>query len=234
MAIYLPELDQVDLEFPHPNTALEDPNGLLAFGGDLSPQRLIHAYQQGIFPWYAEGEPLLWWSPSPRAVILPDVFQPSKSLKKFFRKSGYQVTLNHACHQVIEQCAYSRGPDATWITPAMIQAYKNLHQLGHCHSVEVWLQGQLIGGLYGISVGAVFCGESMFSLADNASKIALWHFCRHFSAHGGKLIDCQIMNPHLNSLGAREIDRDAFLQSLAHLRCAILTADCYSPQVITL
>ncbi|MDO6705784.1 leucyl/phenylalanyl-tRNA--protein transferase [Photobacterium sp. 1_MG-2023] len=234
MALYLPELDPVDLQFPHPDTALDDPNGLLAFGGDLSIRRLIQAYQQGIFPWYAEGEPLLWWSPTPRAVIVPDQFKPSKSLKKFYRKSGYQVTLNHACHQVIEQCAFSRGADATWITPAMIQAYKDLHDRGHCHSVEVWQDSQLIGGLYGISVGAVFCGESMFSLADNASKIALWQFCEHFSAHQGQLVDCQIMNPHLASLGAQELPRDAFLKSLAHMKCAILTADCYTPQLITL
>ncbi|MBD8512363.1 leucyl/phenylalanyl-tRNA--protein transferase [Photobacterium sp. WH77] len=232
MAIYLPELDSVDLQFPHPSTALDDPNGLLAFGGDLSAQRLVHAYRQGIFPWYAEGEPLLWWSPSPRAIILPEIFQPSKSLKKFYRKSGYQVTLNHACHQVIEKCAYSRGVDATWITSAMIKAYQHLHNQGHCHSVEVWHDDQLVGGLYGISVGTVFCGESMFSLADNASKIAFWHFCRHFSAHNGSLIDCQIMNSHLASLGAQEVPRDAFLQTLGQQRCAILKSGCYSPQVI--
>ncbi|MDX1301145.1 leucyl/phenylalanyl-tRNA--protein transferase [Photobacterium sp.] len=230
MAIYLPELDPVDTHFPNPETALDDPNGLLAFGGDLRPERLVSAYRQGIFPWYSDGEPILWWSPAPRAIFLPDKFRPSKSLRKFYRKSGYQITLNKACHEVIRQCAASRGPDATWITASMMQAYQVMHNLGYCHSVEVWDQGKLVGGLYGLQVGTIFCGESMFSLADNASKIALWFFCRHFTAHGGSLIDCQIMNDHLESLGAVEIERRPFMQQLHRDRDAILKTGCYTAQ----
>ncbi|WP_299013760.1 leucyl/phenylalanyl-tRNA--protein transferase [uncultured Photobacterium sp.] len=230
MAIYLPELDPVHIQFPTTEMALDDPNGLLAFGGDLRPERLVSAYRQGIFPWYSEGEPILWWSPAPRAVFLPDQFKPSKSLRKYFRKSGYQVTLNQACHEVIRLCADSRGPEETWITDDMMQAYQLMHNLGHCHSVEVWRESKLIGGLYGIQIGTVFCGESMFSLADNASKIALWLFCQHFTAHGGTLIDCQMMNDHLASLGAVEIDRTPFMQFLQLQRDAILEEGCFQPR----
>lgn len=230
MAIYLPELDPVHTHFPAPETALDDPNGLLAFGGDLRPERLVAAYRQGIFPWFSEGEPILWWSPAPRAVFIPGQFRPSRSLRKFYRKSGYQITLNQACHEVIRQCADSRGPEETWITADMMQAYQLMHNLGYCHSVEVWLDGKLVGGLYGIQIGSIFCGESMFSLADNASKIALWFFCEHFSAHGGSLIDCQVMNDHLASLGAVEIERTPFMTFLQTQRDAILVEGCYQPQ----
>lgn len=233
MAIYLPELDPVNTDFPAPETALAEPNGLLAFGGDLRPARLISAYRQGIFPWFSEGEPLLWWSPTPRGVFLPAQFTPSKSLRKFYRKSGYTITLNHACKDVIQLCADTRGKDETWITPEMIRAYQNMHELGYCHSVEVWQGEKLVGGLYGIAMGGVFCGESMFSTADNASKIALWCFCQHFSAHGGQLIDCQMMNDHLASLGAAEMDRPMFTQALHHLRDDVLDALCYQPQELT-
>ncbi|MGF1723292.1 leucyl/phenylalanyl-tRNA--protein transferase [Photobacterium nomapromontoriensis] len=234
MAIYLPELDPVNIEFPTPDSALAEPNGLLAFGGDLRPERLLCAYRQGIFPWFSDNEPLLWWSPAPRAIVLPMQFRPSKSLRKFYRKSGYQVTLNHACHDVIRLCAETRANEGTWITCDMIQAYQHLHRLGYCHSVEVWDHKTLIGGLYGISVGGVFCGESMFSLADNASKIAFWFFCDHFAHHGGQLIDCQVMNDHLASLGAVEIERELFTQCLQQQRDAILKTECYQPQELTL
>ncbi|PSW21101.1 leucyl/phenylalanyl-tRNA--protein transferase [Photobacterium sanctipauli] len=230
MAIYLPELDPVTTDFPPTTTALDDPNGLLAFGGDLRPERLLSAYRQGIFPWFSEGEPLLWWSPTPRAVFMPSEFKPNKSLRKFYRKSGYQVTLNHACHDVIRLCADTRGPEETWITEDMIQAYQLMHNLGYCHSVEVWQEQRLVGGLYGIGVGTIFCGESMFSLADNASKIALWAFCQHFSHYGGTLIDCQIMNNHLESLGAIELDRPSFSRTLQRDRDAILDQGCYQKQ----
>ncbi|UXI00334.1 leucyl/phenylalanyl-tRNA--protein transferase [Photobacterium sp. TY1-4] len=232
MAIYLPELDPATTHFPVIETALDEPNGLLAFGGDLRPERLVAAYRQGIFPWYSEGEPILWWSPAPRAVFVPAQFQPSKSLRKFLRKSGYRITLNHACPEVIRLCGDSRGPDQTWITRDMMQAYQQLHHLGYCHSVEVWQADQLIGGLYGVQVGTVFCGESMFSLADNASKIALWLFCEHFTAHGGTLVDCQMMNDHLASLGAEELERSPFMQHLHTQRDAILKEGCYQPQVL--
>ncbi|MGF1686190.1 leucyl/phenylalanyl-tRNA--protein transferase [Photobacterium japonica] len=233
MAIYLPELDPVNTDFPAPETALAEPNGLLAFGGDLRPARLLSAYRQGIFPWFTEGEPLLWWSPAPRAVFLSAHYRPSKSLRKFYRKSGYTITVNHACKSVIQLCADTRGKDETWITPDMIHAYQHMHDLGYCHSVEVWQQGELVGGLYGISMGGVFCGESMFSIADNASKIALWSFCQHFSAHGGHLIDCQMMNDHLASLGAAEMDRPHFTQALHQLSDITLDVNCYQPQELT-
>lgn len=234
MTIYITEIDPTSLQFPDPNTAQVDPNGLLAFGGDLSPQRLRHAYRHGIFPWYSQGEPILWWSPTPRGIFIPQLFSPSKSVQKFMRKSAYTITLNHACHDVIRQCAESRSADQTWITEAMINAYQTLHDSGDCHSVEVWQDNQLVGGFYGVAVGSVFCGESMFSLADNASKIALWYFCRHFEHHGGRLIDCQMMNPHLASLGAQELDRHAFLNQLSQLREITLSATCYHPQTLVL
>ncbi|PSV48489.1 leucyl/phenylalanyl-tRNA--protein transferase [Photobacterium indicum] len=232
MAIYLPELDPENTFFPKPETALDEPNGLLAFGGDLQPARLLAAYRQGIFPWYSNGEPILWWSPAPRAIFLPNEFKPSKSLRKFYRKSGYQITLNNACHDVIRQCADCRSPEETWITEDMIQAYQTMHNLGHCHSVEVWHQDKLVGGFYGLQIGSVFCGESMFSLADNASKIALWFFCRHFSDQGGTLIDCQVMNNHLESLGALEIPRAPFMQQLHQQRAAIIKPNSFAPQTL--
>lgn len=232
MAIYLPELDPENTFFPKPETALDEPNGLLAFGGDLQPARLLAAYRQGIFPWYSNGEPILWWSPAPRAIFLPNEFKPSKSLRKFYRKSGYQITLNNACHDVIRQCADCRSPEETWITEDMIQAYQTMNNLGHCHSVEVWHQDKLVGGFYGLQIGSVFCGESMFSLADNASKIALWFFCRHFSDQGGTLIDCQVMNNHLESLGALEIPRAPFMQQLHQQRAAIIKPNSFVPQTL--
>lgn len=180
MAIYLTELNCDELWFPSPLEALADPNGLLAFGGDLQPDRLLLAYQNGIFPWYGPGEPILWWSPSPRAVFNPKTFEPAKSLKKFQRKHQYKVSINQATERVIDLCASTRHEDETWLNEDMRDAYKQLAKSGHCHSVEVWHQEELIGGLYGLSIGKLFCGESMFSLKTNASKIALWYLCNHF------------------------------------------------------
>ncbi|GAD90482.1 leucyl/phenylalanyl-tRNA--protein transferase [Vibrio halioticoli NBRC 102217] len=234
MTLYLPELNNNDTHFPDPSLALTEPNGLLALGGDLSVKRLCSAYRQGIFPWYSYGEPILWWSPSPRAVFIPETFKPAKSLVKFQRKHGYTVTLNHATEQLIALCASSRPIEETWITDEMIQAYQVLAQAGHCHSVEVWDQQQLIGGLYGVSVGQVFCGESMVSTKPNASKIALWHFCQHFLQQGGKLIDCQIMNPHLASLGAIEIPRTEFQDYLLSNRDLTMSDTCYAAQSLQL
>ncbi|WP_341663771.1 leucyl/phenylalanyl-tRNA--protein transferase [Vibrio sp.] len=234
MAIYLTELDSDNLWFPSPYEALHDPNGLLAYGGDLTPDRLLLAYQNGIFPWYSEDDPILWWSPSPRAVFDPKTFKPSKSLKKFQRKHEYQVSINMATETVIEQCASTRSSDETWLTNNMQIAYKTLANMGHCHSVEVWQNKKIIGGLYGISIGQVFCGESMFSLKTNASKIALWYFCQHFTAMRGKLIDCQVMNKHLKSLGAMELERKEFIQSLLSLRQEKLVASSFKPQWIKL
>ena len=233
MTIYLPQLDSDETShFPEIESALTDPDGLLAMGGDLTSPRLLNAYRQGIFPWYSAGDPILWWSPSIRGIFLPDQFLPSKSLKKFFRKSNYEITINKSTEQVIELCASTRGAEETWIMPEMIQAYKQLAKLGHCHSVEVWCDNALIGGLYGLQVGQVFCGESMFSLQTNASKIALWQFCEHFVAAGGKLIDCQMMNSHLESLGAIEMKRLSFKEALKTLTNAHVSPHCYLPQII--
>lgn len=230
MAIYLTELALEHFDFPSPYSALKEPNGLLAFGGDLNPKRIYQGYQQGIFPWFGPGEPILWWSPSPRAVFDSKTFIPAKSVKKFQRKHQYTVSINHATTDVIEMCAAVRSPQETWLNEPMRQAYGQLAHEGKCHSVEVWQHDTLVGGLYGIEMGQLFCGESMFSTATNASKIALWYFCHHFSTHQGKLIDCQVMNPHLKSLGAKELSRDNFMQSLLSLKEQHVTERCFQPQ----
>ncbi|MUK68596.1 leucyl/phenylalanyl-tRNA--protein transferase [Aliivibrio fischeri] len=233
MTIYLPELiPSHSTVFPNIENALNNPDGLLIMGGDLSSAQLISAYQHGIFPWYSDGDPILWWSPSVRGVFFPEQFSPSKSLKKFFRKSNYNVTLNKATYQVIDLCASTRPKEETWIMPEMIKAYKTLVDLGYCHSVEVWNDNELIGGLYGLQIGQVFCGESMFSLQTNASKIALWKFCEHFVSSNGKLIDCQMMNPHLESLGAQEMKRSNFKTLLEELRVKPTSSDCYLTQTL--
>ncbi|EKO3366309.1 leucyl/phenylalanyl-tRNA--protein transferase [Vibrio fluvialis] len=233
MAIYLTELAPGNFDFPSPYSALKEPNGLLAFGGDLNPERIYQGYQSGIFPWYGPDEPILWWSPSPRAVFDPKTFIPAKSVKKFQRKHQYTVSINHVTADVIDMCAAVRSPEETWLNEEMRQAYTQLARAGKCHSVEVWHQDALIGGLYGIEVGRLFCGESMFSLATNASKIALWYFCHHFKTNQGQLIDCQVMNPHLKSLGAKELSRDKFMQSLLSLKEQRVTESCFQPQWLT-
>lgn len=233
MTLYLTELDPDEIWFPSLQDALEDPNGLLALGGDLRPERLMFAYQNGIFPWYGPGEPILWWSPSPRAVFNPKTFKAAKSLKKFQRKHAYTVSINRATADVIDHCASLRSPEETWLNEDMRTAYKTLAQQGFCHSVEVWHEEQLVGGLYGISVGQLFCGESMFSLKTNASKVALWYFCHHFKQFEGQLIDCQVMNPHLASLGATELERDEFSKTLLSFRGKPLKQGCFSQQWLT-
>ncbi|MDW6004281.1 leucyl/phenylalanyl-tRNA--protein transferase [Vibrio mangrovi] len=234
MTIYLPELAMDEYSFPPPYQALDEPNGLLAFGGDLHPKRIISAYQSGIFPWYSPGEPILWWSPSPRAILNPKTFNPAKSLRKFQRKAGYAISMNQCTDKVIELCSSTRTPSETWLNPEMKRAYQQLSRLGYCHSIEVWQDAEIIGGLYGIQMGKIFCGESMFSLKTNASKIGLWAFCQHFYQHGGQLIDCQLMNPHLASLGAEELERDLFIQTLSKLKYEEVDPNCYSPQWILL
>ncbi|WP_039986491.1 leucyl/phenylalanyl-tRNA--protein transferase [Vibrio owensii] len=231
MTIYLTELDDSH-SFPSPYEALSDPNGLLAFGGDLNPERILNGYHQGIFPWYGPGEPILWWSPSPRAVFDPLSFKPSKSLKKFQRKQQYKVTLNNATERVIQLCSSTRPAEETWLNEDMQTSYIELAKHGHCHSVEVWHEDQLVGGLYGISVGQLFCGESMFSLKDNASKIALWYLCDHLASNHGQLIDCQVMNLHLASLGAFELERDDFVQKLLSLRGKNTDLGTFEPQIL--
>ena len=210
----LTKLDQ-QLIFPPVDMAHTDPNGLLAFGGDLSAERLLLAYSSGIFPWFSQDEPIMWWSPDPRGILPLDNFNCSKSLKKFARNCDYRITINTAFDQVIDICAsIPRNDSGTWITDDMINAYKNLHQLGHAHSVEVWSENSLVGGLYGVVVGKVFCGESMFHKATNASKLAMLSLVELLKSQGAEFIDCQMQNPHLASLGCIEVPRTRFLTML--------------------
>lgn len=227
----LVQLSHHSIAFPSPEGALREPNGLLALGGDLSPARLLMAYQRGIFPWFSPGDPILWWSPDPRAVLWPEKFHLSRSMKRFHQRSPYRVTLNHAFGQVIEGCADHRD-EGTWITPGIVQAYHQLHELGHAHSVEVWQGKKLVGGMYGVAQGALFCGESMFSRAENASKTALLVFSQIFSQDGGKLIDCQVLNKHTASLGAVEIPRRDYLDYLSVLRTYRLPERFWVPRVL--
>lgn len=205
--------------FPDPASALSEPNGLLAAGGDLSPERLMCGYRRGIFPWYSEGQPILWWSPNPRTVLFPEDLHVSRSLGKTLRRDVFQVSLNRAFSEVLRSCAAPRAtqPD-TWITAAMQDAYQRLHRLGFAHSVECWRDGELVGGLYGVSLGQVFYGESMFSRASDASKVALVHLARM----GFQMIDCQMETPHLRRMGAVSIEREDFLR--------LLDAWCESPE----
>lgn len=201
--------------FPPPHLAMRDPNGLLAIGGDLSPERLVHAYSQGIFPWFNPDEPILWWSPDPRAVLVPTDFHASRSLAKRLRQGHFAVTLDHAFRRVLKQCAGTRANShGTWLSRAMQDAYAALHERGLAHSVEVWIRGELVGGLYGVALGRVFFGESMFSHAPDTSKIALATLARQLAAWQFTLIDCQIASAHLASLGARTIPRRSFLAQL--------------------
>ena len=201
--------------FPRHENAFTEPNGLLAAGGDLSPERLLNAYSLGIFPWYNEDDPILWWSPDPRSIVIPSKFTPSRSLKKAIRNSGIRVTTDTCFTEVMESCALPRKDGlGTWINDDMIASYTELHNMGYAHSVECWLDGELVGGLYGISIGRAFFGESMFSRVSNASKIAFAHLCSNLDESGFSIIDCQVHNPHLESLGAVEIPRSEFLTYL--------------------
>lgn len=200
--------------FPPVESALDDPNGLLAAGGDLTPERLIAAYQAGIFPWSSQDQPLLWWSPDPRCIIFPDKVHVSRSLKKQLRKHLYSISFDQCFEQVLEYCARGEEHDGGWITLEMKEAYQRLFQLGVAHSVEVWRNEDLVGGLYGLSLGRLFFGESMFSLESGSSKIAFAALCHQASRWDFPLIDCQIENPHLLSLGAELISRSDFMRVL--------------------
>ncbi|MFG1491196.1 leucyl/phenylalanyl-tRNA--protein transferase [Oceanospirillum sp. HFRX-1_2] len=214
--IELPWLDpQYPPAFPPVTDALDDPPGILAFGGQLNDQWLLAAYRQGIFPWFNPGEPILWWSPDPRMVILPENFKVRRSLKKTIRKQLYEITFDQAFDQVLDGCAASRNyTDETWITPEMRTAYLNLHHKGYAHSVEAWQDGELVGGLYGVAIGRIFCGESMFARATDASKVAFVHLVEQLKAWQFELIDCQVYTDHLASFGAEEIERARFLDYL--------------------
>ncbi len=206
-----------ELSFPAPELARED--GLLAVGGDLSPQRLLVAYALGIFPWYNPGDPILWWSPDPRFVLFPHELHVPRRLRRFMRRSPFHITLDHAFGEVIEMCSrvrVERG-EGTWLVPEMIEAYKTLHGLGLAHSVETWLEGRLVGGLYGVALGRVFYGESMFMVEPEASKCAFVELVKRLEEWEFGLIDCQLHTHHLERFGARHISRASFLPMLSRL-----------------
>lgn len=207
--------DKIYYSFPPLENALNEPNGLLAAGGDLSPQRLLVAYRSGIFPWFNQDEPILWWSPDPRMVLFPTELKISRSLRKMLRKNHYRIHTDRSFQQVMHACAAPRKEQAgTWIHPEMIAAYSALHDMGLAHSIETWMDGSLVGGLYGVSLGKVFFGESMFSLVPDASKIAFVHLVQQLRVWDYGLIDCQVKTNHLASLGAREISRMEFSRHL--------------------
>ena len=203
------------LLFPSPEQASDE--GIVAVGGDLKPERVMLAYRKGIFPWFESDDFLLWWSPDPRMVLFPDQVKISKSMRTVLRKKQFEVTFNKAFDDVVEACAKVKrfGQNGTWITPGLMEAYSTLHTQGHAHSVEVWAEGVLVGGLYGVDLGTVFCGESMFSKANNASKVALISLAKELKKNKYKLIDCQVPTQHLASMGAESISRSEFLTYLS-------------------
>ena len=204
--------------FPPPDEALKEPNGLLAVGGDLSPERLLCAYPSGIFPWYEHDQPILWWSPDPRAVLFPADLHVSRRLARTLRRSTLRLSADTALGGVIEGCAAPRrGGGGTWITPAMHEAYRRLHELGWAHSFEAWDGGDLVAGLYGVAVGRVFFGESMFGRVSNASKVVLVRAVEYLAARGFELVDCQVWSAHLKSFGATTLPRTQFLRALEAL-----------------
>jgi leucyl/phenylalanyl-tRNA---protein transferase len=207
-----------DDDFPPLRRALREPNGLLAAGGDLSVTRLVQAYRSGIFPWYSEGQPILWWSPDPRMVLYPGELDLSRSLRKRLRRRDYEVRADASFGAVMRACAEPRPrQEGTWITAEMIRAYEALHRAGYAHSVETWIAGELAGGLYGVALGRAFFGESMFARAGDASKIALAHLVRQLERWGCGMIDCQMATEHLARFGAREVPRASFVRKLQEL-----------------
>ena len=203
-------------ELIFPPVELSEYDGLLAVGGDLSPERLLLAYREGIFPWFTEDTEILWWSPDPRLVLFPDELRVSRSLRQTIKKESFNITFDKSFSEVIRACAevHSSRDGNTWITPTMIDAYIRLHELGYAHSVEAWYGGELAGGLYGVSIGSAFFGESMFTRVSNASKVAFVFAVKQFKKWGFRLIDCQVTTEHLKRFGAREIKRTEFLRLL--------------------
>lgn len=234
------ELYRLDerIAFPSLDKALDEPNGLLAFGGDLSINRLKSAYRQGIFPWFADEEPYLWWSPSPRGIIQLENFHCSKSLKKSLRKHDFRITINHCFPKIIQHCAliprnFGANPQAdTWITHEMQQAYIELHYSGAASSVEVWLNNKLVGGLYGVTVGGVFCGESMFHKYTDASKVALLALVQHMNANQLGFIDCQMNTDHLAKLGCEDVNRNEFVSLLNKYKDLEVSEKVWRPQEV--
>jgi len=223
------------LAFPPLNQALEDPNGLLAIGGDLSVQRLYSAYSNGIFPWYSDGEPIMWWSPNPRAIIPTPTIRINKTLKKILKRQSFHVSINKSFEQVIELCADAPFRlDSTWIVTEMLDAYKALHQQGHAHSIEVWQDGKLVGGLYGVAINGYFSGESMFYKASNASKVALVALAELLQSIDIKFIDCQLTNPFLEDMGCIEINRKDFIKYQSIAKQVKVPNDFWQPRFLTI
>lgn len=231
MPIYLPQLSAHDVSFPPLARALTEPDGLLAMGGDLSPERLLNAYSQAIFPWFSEDDPILWWSPSVRALFPPDTLSLNRTLKKLLRRHQLSFSINTAFTSVIKQCSAPRAKQpGTWILPQMQQAYIKLNQLGYAHSVEVWHQQQLVGGLYGILVGEMFCGESMFNLMPDMAKLALVALQQHLQCVASGWIDCQMPNPFLLQLGATAMPRVDYVVLLEQCKGRTLPQTHWQPQ----
>ncbi len=223
---WLNPLDRED--FPDVALALREPDGLLAIGGDLSIERLLAAYRRGIFPWYSDEQPVLWWSPDPRSVLVPEKLRISRSLRKILKKNSFRISMDEAFAEVIHECARPRTYESgTWITDEMMQAYIRLHEAGHAHSLECWQQDRLVGGLYGVAQGKVFFGESMFSRVSDVSKIAFVYLVRQLQRWGFGLIDCQIQSAHLDHFGAESIPRNVFIHSLEHYIALPDHSDCW-------
>lgn len=215
-APFLLDPSRADAPFPPVDLALRQPNGLLAIGGNLAPERIVNAYRAGVFPWYSADQPILWWSPDPRSVLFPQHLRVSRSLRKTMRQERFLITMDRAFDQVIGHCAMAERPgqDGTWIVSNMVEAYRRLHNMGFAHSVEAWQSGTLVGGLYGIAIGRVFFGESMFSKVSDASKVAFVQFVGALEQWGYQLIDCQIETDHLNRFGAQNVPRREFVALL--------------------
>jgi leucyl/phenylalanyl-tRNA--protein transferase len=240
--IELFKLDHTE-HFPAVDFALDEPNGLLAFGGDLSVSRLINAYRSGIFPWFGDEEPYLWWSPDPRGILELNKFHISKSLRKSLKKAEYQVTLNNNFLGVINRCSKiprkTRGPSQesdtstqTWITEDMLRAYVKLHEAGYAHSIEIWYEEEMVGGLYGVAVGGVFCGESMFHSRTDASKIGLYALVQHMKKYKMGFIDCQMETSHLATLGCEAVSREHFLERLGRHKDRHIAPEIWCPQTL--
>jgi leucyl/phenylalanyl-tRNA--protein transferase len=231
----IPLLSSDSLIFPPVNNALNDPNGLLAFGGDLSTKRLARAYSLGIFPWFSEGEAIMWWSPDPRAIIFCNEIKINKTLKKQLKKQLFTVTLNNAFDEVIELCADAPfRKEGTWIVDEMIEAYKTMHQQGLAHSIEVWFKGELVGGLYGVAINGYFSGESMFYIQSNASKTALVYLIELLKSQNIEFLDCQMLNPFLTDMGCIDILREDFIHLKQHSLKKILPNEFWQPRQLYL
>jgi leucyl/phenylalanyl-tRNA--protein transferase len=227
---FLTQLDD-SLVFPDPVHALPEPNGLLAIGGDLTPERMVQAYRHGIFPWYSPHQPILWWSPDPRGVLRTDQVHINRSLRKVIRKNPFRFSIDQAFSAVVQACAAPRTySDETWISTDLIKTYHQLHQQGVAHSVEVWLGDRLVGGLYGLVIGKLFCGESMFHHEPNASKLAFVALCQHMQRYDAPLIDCQMENAYLETMGVQECPRSSFLSQLRQLRTQVFPVTAWQPQ----